>query len=70
MQLVTIHPVPLNLLATGCAMALSISDIKGQALMCHQELQQFVLSDVSLTGRLLGSGSYGTVEEVSCLELV
>ncbi len=31
----------------------------------NHHLQDFVLSDVTPTGRILGTGSYGTVEEVS-----
>jgi hypothetical protein len=34
----------------------------------NQQLQQFVLPDVTPTGRVLGKGSYGTVEEV-CKQL-
>ena len=30
----------------------------------HHQLQQFVLTDVTPTGRVLGSGSYGSVVEV------
>ena len=32
-----------------------------------RQLQQFVLTDVIPTGRLLGTGSYGSVEEVGML---
>ena len=31
----------------------------------NSQLQQFVLPEVTPTGRLLGTGSYGSVEEVS-----
>ena len=31
----------------------------------NSQLQQFVLPGVTPTGRLLGTGSYGSVEEVS-----
>lgn len=31
----------------------------------NQQLQQYVLTDVTPTGRVLGTGSYGSVEEVS-----
>ena len=31
----------------------------------NRQLQQYVLTDVTPTGRLLGTGSYGSVEEVS-----
>ena len=37
----------------------------GQAFRTNRQLQQFVLTDVTPTGRLLGTGSYGSVEEVS-----
>jgi hypothetical protein len=33
----------------------------------NQQLQQFVLPGVTPTGRVLGHGSYGTVEEVGQL---
>ena len=33
---------------------------------CH--LQQFVLTDVTPTGKVLGTGSYGSVEEVSIVK--
>ena len=35
------------------------------ALRNNSQLQQFVLPGVTPTGRLLGTGSYGSVEEVS-----
>ena len=38
-------------------------DISGGFRNNHQ-LQQFQLSDVSPTGRVLGTGSFGSVEEV------
>ena len=31
----------------------------------NHHLQQFVLTDVTPTGKILGTGSYGSVEEVS-----
>ena len=31
----------------------------------NPQLQQFVLTDVTPTGRILGTGSYGSVEQVS-----
>ena len=37
----------------------------GQAFRNSQQLQQFVLPNVARTGRILGTGSFGTVEEVS-----
>ena len=36
----------------------------GQAFRNNRELQQFVLTDVTPTGRRLGTGSFGSVEEV------
>ena len=36
----------------------------GQAFRNNRELQQFVLTDVTTTGRILGTGSFGAVEEV------
>ena len=36
-----------------------------QAFRNNRELQQFVLTDVTPTGRILGTGSFGSVEEVS-----
>ena len=36
----------------------------GQAFKNNRELQQFVLTDVIPTGRILGTGSFGSVEEV------
>ena len=36
----------------------------GQAFRNNRELQQFVLTDVTPTGRILGTGSFGSVEEV------
>lgn len=35
-----------------------------QAFRDNRQLQQFVLSDVTPTGRILGTGSFGSVEEV------
>ena len=37
----------------------------GQAFRDNRQLQQFVLTDVTPTGRKLGTGSFGSVEEVS-----
>ena len=36
-----------------------------QAFRDNRQLQQFVLIGVTPTGRVLGTGSYGSVEEVS-----
>ena len=36
-----------------------------QAFRNNHHLQQFMLTDVTLTGKALGTGSYGSVEEVS-----
>jgi hypothetical protein len=36
-----------------------------QAFRNNQQVQEFDLPGVTPTGRMLGSGSYGTVEEVS-----
>ena len=36
----------------------------GQAFRDNRQLQQFVLTDVTPTGRILGTGSFGSVEEV------
>ena len=41
----------------------------GQAFRKDPQLQQFLLNDVIPTGRILGAGSYGSVEEVSQLAL-
>ena len=38
-----------------------------QAFRNNRQLQQFVLTDVTPTGRILGTGSYGSVKEVSPL---
>ena len=35
-----------------------------QSLRDNHDLQQFILTDVTTTGRTLGTGSYGSVEEV------
>ena len=35
-----------------------------EAFRDNRELQKFVLTDVTPTGRVLGTGSYGAVEEV------
>ena len=35
-----------------------------QAFHNNRQLQQFVLTGVTPTGRVLGTGSYGSVEEV------
>ncbi len=37
----------------------------GDAFRNNHHLQQFVLRDITPTGRILGTGSYGSVEEVS-----
>ena len=37
----------------------------GQAFRNNRQLQQFVLTGVTPNGRVLGTGSYGSVEEVS-----
>lgn len=39
----------------------------GQAFKNDRQIQQFVLSDVTPTGRILGTGLYGSMEEVSHL---
>ncbi len=39
----------------------------GQAFMDDPDLRKFILNDVTPTGRVLGTGSYGLVEEVSHL---
>ena len=36
-----------------------------QAFRTDRQLQRFMLTDVTFTGRVLGTGSYGSVEEVS-----
>ena len=36
----------------------------GQAFRSNRQLQPFLLRDVTPTGRKLGSGSFGSVEEV------
>ena len=36
-----------------------------QAFRDNRHLQQFMLTDVTSTGRILGTGSYGSVVEVS-----
>ena len=36
-----------------------------QAFRKNHQLQQFILTDVTPTGTVLGTGSYGSVEEVS-----
>ena len=41
-----------------------------QAFRNDPQLQQFILSDVTPIGRVLGTGSYGSVEEVSIFSLV
>ena len=40
----------------------------GQAFRNNRELAQFVLTDVTPTGKKLGTGSFGSVEEVSHYE--
>ena len=37
----------------------------GQAFRNNRQLQQFVLNGVTPTGRILGTGSFGSVEEVT-----
>ena len=37
----------------------------GEAFRTDPQLLQFVLTDVTPTGKVLGTGSYGSVEEVS-----
>ena len=44
--------------------------VRRQALQGSPELQQFVLAEVRPTGRQLGVGSYGSVEEVEVNGLV
>ena len=39
-----------------------------QAFWNNSHLQQFMLTDVTPTGRVLGTGSYGSVEEVGLTE--
>ena len=48
-------------------MALEVDrrQILAQAFRKDKQLQQFVLTDITATGNILGSGSYGSVEEVS-----
>ena len=41
-----------------------------QAFRNNPELQRFLLSDVRTTGKKLGVGSYGSVEELEMNELV
>ena len=36
----------------------------------NKDLQQFVLTDVTPTGRILGTGSFGSVEEVRPQKLI
>ena len=40
-----------------------------QAFRNNRQLQQFVLTDVTPTGRILGTGSYGSVEEVTLVAI-
>ena len=47
------------------AMALFRRSGVAQAFRNNRQLQQFVLTGVTPTGRMLGTGSYGSVEEVS-----
>ena len=49
------------------AMALRRRHDISQAFRNDHQLRQFVLTDVTTTGRVLGTGSYGSVEEVSQL---
>ena len=41
-----------------------------QAFRNNHHLQQFMLTDVTPTGKVLGAGSFGSVEEVSPLSPV
>ena len=54
-------------LSTSAAAAMALFRRPGVAQAFHdnRQLQQFVLTGVTPTGRVLGTGSYGSVEEVS-----
>ena len=41
----------------------------GQAFRNNRQLQQFVLTDVTPIGRILGTGAFGSVEEVRKFKL-
>jgi hypothetical protein len=45
-------------------MDLSTRDVVAKAFNNHPELQQFVMTNVTLTGKTLGSGSFGSILEV------
>ena len=45
------------------------SDV-GQAFRNNRQLHQFVLADVTPTGRILGTGSFGSVEEVKFISKI
>ena len=49
-------------------MAMSAQQSLAVAFNNDQELQQFMLAGVTPTGKVLGTGSYGSVEEVSLWE--
>ena len=49
---------------SGPAHGLVVFDMAERQQAFHAELQRFVLPDVRPTGRQLGVGSYGTVEEL------
>ena len=53
----------MNTMAGLTFLMISRDDV-GQAFRDNRELQQFVLTDVTPTGRILGTGSFGSVEEV------
>ena len=57
---------PFALKRKQLAMPLRRQDV-GQAFRSDHQLQQFVLTGVTPTGMVLGTGSYGAVEEVSLL---
>ena len=44
---------------------LDVNTDLGQGFRDNRDLQQYVLTDVTPTGRKLGIGSFGSVEEVS-----
>ena len=52
-------------IASLAAMAFFRRRDVGQAFRNSRQLQQFVLTDVTPTGRILGTGSFGSVEEVN-----
>ena len=59
----SLRPQKLALLAMAQGRGLDV----GQAFRRDKQLQQYVLNDVTPTGRVLGNGSYGSVEEVDHL---